>query len=87
MWHWLSAFSAGRRKRADEELDEEIAAHLAIESKQRTENGETAAEAERAALRVFGNRRPGKRKHAEHVGFRVVRAMHARRKLRVENAS
>ncbi len=55
MWHWLSEFSAGRRKRADEELDEEIAAHLAIESKQRTENGETAAEAERAALRVFGN--------------------------------
>ena len=40
--HWLSRFKAGRRKRADEALEEEIAAHLAIETKQRMEHGEAA---------------------------------------------
>jgi predicted permease len=53
--YWLSKRTTGRRKRAEEELEEEIAAHLAIETKQRTENGETAEEAARAARRVFGN--------------------------------
>ena len=56
MWRdWLSQLTGGGRKRADEELEDEIAAHLAIETKQRTENGETAEEAAHGALRVFGN--------------------------------
>ncbi len=43
------------RARADEELEEEIAAHLAIEIKQRIDAGETPESARRAALQVFGN--------------------------------
>ena len=41
--------------RREQELNEEIEAHLAIEIKRRIENGETAEEAERAARREFGN--------------------------------
>ena len=41
-----------RRRSKEEELEEEILAHLAIEAKQRVEDGETPEEAERAARRV-----------------------------------
>jgi putative ABC transport system permease protein len=44
-----------RRKSKEEELDEEIQAHLAIEAKQRVDAGETRAQAERSARREFGN--------------------------------
>jgi predicted permease len=43
------------RPSKDEELDEEIRAHLALETKQRVEAGETPQEAERIARREFGN--------------------------------
>lgn len=39
----------------EEDLDEEIRAHLAIEIERRMERGETATEAARAAQRDFGN--------------------------------
>jgi putative ABC transport system permease protein len=44
-----------RRRAKEEELEEEILAHLAIERKQRVEDGETPEEAERSARREFGN--------------------------------
>ena len=44
-----------RRQSKEEELDEEILAHLAIEAKQRVDAGETAEQAERSARREFGN--------------------------------
>ena len=43
------------RRAKEVELDEEILAHLAIEAKQRIEEGETPEEAERSARREFGN--------------------------------
>ena len=44
-----------RRQSKEEELEEEILAHLAIEAKQRIDDGETPEEAERSARREFGN--------------------------------
>jgi len=44
-----------RRHSKEEELEEEILAHLAIEARQRVEDGETPEEAERSAHREFGN--------------------------------
>ena len=43
------------RRSKEEELEEEILAHLAIEAKQRIEDGQTPREAERSARREFGN--------------------------------
>ncbi len=45
-----------RRKRRDEELDEELRAHLAMAARDRIERGEDPEAAELAALREFGNR-------------------------------
>ena len=44
-----------RRRSKEDELEEEILAHLAIEAKQRVESGETPEQAERSARREFGN--------------------------------
>jgi predicted permease len=44
-----------RRARRDEELDEEINAHLAMAARERVERGESPAEAQAAARREFGN--------------------------------
>ena len=44
-----------RRRAKEQELDEEILAHLAIEVKRRIEAGEIPEDAERAARRQFGN--------------------------------
>jgi hypothetical protein len=44
-----------RRRSKEQELDEEILAHLAIEVKRRIEAGEIPEDAERAARRQFGN--------------------------------
>ena len=46
---------SSRRLSKEQDLDDEIAAHLAIEVKQRIEAGETPEEAERSARRQFGN--------------------------------
>jgi len=43
------------RHSKNDELDEEILAHLAIETRQRVEAGETPEQAGRSALREFGN--------------------------------
>ena len=52
-WPWPFV-SAGRRKR-DEELDEEIRAHIEMSAREREERGATADEARAAARREFGN--------------------------------
>jgi hypothetical protein len=44
-----------RRNSKEQELEEEILAHLAIEAKQRMEAGQSPDEAKRAAQRDFGN--------------------------------
>ena len=44
-----------RSKRADRDLDDEIEAHLAIETRQREEAGESAEQARVSARRDFGN--------------------------------
>src|SRR5215471_13284430 len=44
-----------RRRLKEEELDEEIQAHFAIEINQRLQQGATRDEAERCARREFGN--------------------------------
>src|SRR5687768_372817 len=44
-----------RRRRNEEALDAEINAHLAIEIEQRIERGESRADAQRNAVRDFGN--------------------------------
>lgn len=49
-WPWPS------RRRRDQELDEEIQAHLAMAQRDRVERGETPHAAELAARREFGNR-------------------------------
>lgn len=49
MARWLS------RKPQEDDLAEELRAHLAIEQRRRIDSGESPAEAERAARRVFGN--------------------------------
>src|SRR5215475_15833943 len=51
MW-WKTLF---RRRRLEQELEDEIQSHLAIERRQRTERGESPAEAERNARQDFGN--------------------------------
>jgi hypothetical protein len=44
-----------RRQSKEQELDEEILAHLAIEAKERIENGATPEEAQLSARREFGS--------------------------------
>src|SRR5438270_2046378 len=45
-----------RRRQRDDELDEEIRAHLAMAAKDRVERGEAGVDAERIVRREFGNR-------------------------------
>lgn len=52
--HLLSALP-GRLRRHEQDLDEEIEAHLAIEAHRRMEGGEAPKEAEYSARRVFGS--------------------------------
>jgi putative ABC transport system permease protein len=52
MAFWSRFFN---RKRKEQEFEEEIHAHLAIEVQQRIERGESPAEAHRRALKDFGN--------------------------------
>jgi predicted permease len=51
MW-WKTLF---RRRQAEQDLEDEIRSHLAIDAQQRMERGESPAEAERNARRDFGN--------------------------------
>ena len=44
-----------RRKRREAELDEELRSHLEMAARERAEQGEDVKDAERAALREFGN--------------------------------
>jgi putative ABC transport system permease protein len=48
-------FPLWRRRRLDEELEEEIQAHLEMAKRDRMERGETADEAQESARREFGN--------------------------------
>jgi putative ABC transport system permease protein len=49
-WDWLL-----RRRRRDDELDEEVQAHLRMATQERMEQGETAEQACASAVREFGN--------------------------------
>ena len=51
LWRFLPA----RRRRREEELDEEIAAHLRLAEAERVAGGESPADARRHARREFGN--------------------------------
>jgi putative ABC transport system permease protein len=48
-WRWFS------RKKEEDDLEEELRAHLAIEAREREEAGATPGQAEREARRAFGN--------------------------------
>jgi len=50
LWDWLF-----NRRQLDEDLDEEVQAHLRMAAQERTEQGETAEQARAAAVREFGN--------------------------------
>jgi putative ABC transport system permease protein len=52
----MSIWPLFSRRRRDQELDEEIQAHLAMATRERTERGEDPQAAELAARREFGNR-------------------------------
>jgi hypothetical protein len=49
-WDWLF-----RRRQREEELDEEVQAHLRMATQERIEQGETAEQARASAIREFGN--------------------------------
>src|SRR5262245_25747644 len=51
MW-WKTLF---RRRQVEQDLEDEILSHLAIEAQQRVERGESPADAERNARKDFGN--------------------------------
>src|ERR1039458_2868908 len=50
LWDWLF-----HRRRRDEELDEEVQAHLRMATQERMEQGETAEQARASAVGEFGN--------------------------------
>ena len=50
LWDWLF-----RRRQREEELDEEVRAHLRMAAQDRMEQGETARQARTSAVRDFGN--------------------------------
>jgi putative ABC transport system permease protein len=50
LWDWLF-----HRRRREEELDEEVQAHLRMAAQERREQGETAEQARASAVREFGN--------------------------------
>ena len=50
LWDWLF-----RRRQREEELDEEVQAHLRMAAQERMEQGETAEQARTSAVREFGN--------------------------------
>jgi len=50
LWDWLF-----RRRQREEELDEEVQAHLRMAAQERMEQGETAEQARTSSLREFGN--------------------------------
>jgi len=50
LWGWLF-----RRHQREQELDEEVQAHLRMAAQERMEQGETAEQARAAAVREFGN--------------------------------
>src|SRR5919205_3735027 len=56
-WRQELRYILGRlnRRRAEAELDEEIRAHLELETEQNIESGMSPEEARYAALRAFGN--------------------------------
>src|SRR5712692_9209328 len=58
-----------RRHRAEQDLDEEIRAHIEIEIRENTERGMTSEEARYAALRKFGKIALAKESTRESWGF------------------
>ena len=50
LWNWLF-----HRRQLEEELDEEVQAHLRMAAKEHADQGETAEQARTSAIREFGN--------------------------------
>ena len=70
MWIWRGPFF-----RRDEELDEEIRAHLAMAKRDRMERGEADGDAEWAARREFGNRTLVKETTRQMWGWRSLETL------------
>src|SRR5215471_13179499 len=77
MIHYLRAFAAKLRglfgdRRADQELDDEIEAHLRLLAERYVRQGMSKAEAEWAARRQFGNITLLKEANREMRGIRLI---------------
>jgi hypothetical protein len=70
LWEWLF-----RRREREEELDEEIQAHLNMAAQERMEQGETAEQARTSAIREFGNVALVKETTRDMWGFRWLETL------------
>jgi putative ABC transport system permease protein len=70
LWDWLF-----RRRQRDEELDEEVQAHLRMAVQERREQGETAEQARASAAREFGNVTLVKEVTRDMLGFRWLETL------------
>ena len=82
LWEWLF-----RRRQREEELDEEVQAHLRMAAQERMEQGETAGQARASAVREFGNVTLVKEVTRDMWGFRWLETLlqdmnYGRRQLR-----
>jgi len=69
-WDWLF-----RRRRREEELDEEVQAHLRMAAQERMEQGETAEQARASAVREFSNVTLVKEVTRDMWGFRWLETL------------
>ena len=67
LWDWLF-----HRRQLEEELDEEVQAHLSMAAQERMEQGETAEQARASAIREFGNVTLVKEVTRDMWGFRGI---------------
>ena len=81
LWEWLF-----RRRQREEELDEEVQAHLRMAAQERMEQGETAEQARTSAVREFGNVALVKEVTRDMWGFRWLEDLAARPALRRAHA-
>ena len=70
LWDWLF-----HRRQREEELDEEVQAHLRMAAQERMEQGETAEQARTSALREFGNVTLVKEVTRDMWGFRWLESL------------
>jgi putative ABC transport system permease protein len=70
LWDWLF-----HRREREEELDEEVQAHLRMAAQERIEQGETAEQARASAVREFGNVTLVKETTRDMWGFRWLETL------------